>query len=133
MIAPNMATMLAFIFTDANLSSSQLSKMLKSSLEKSFNNISVDGDTSTNDMVSMFSINSKKSNKEKPFTIKQLKKFQVDLDCLSIDLAKKIVIDGEGAKKLIEIEVRGAKNNKQAKNVALSIANSLLVKTAIAG
>ncbi|MBV68507.1 MAG: bifunctional ornithine acetyltransferase/N-acetylglutamate synthase [Pelagibacterales bacterium] len=133
MIAPNMATMLAFIFTDANLSISQLSKMLKHSLEKSFNNISVDGDTSTNDMVSMFSINSKKSNKEKPFTIKQLKKFQVDLDCLSIDLAKKIVIDGEGAKKLIEIEVRGAKNNKEAKNVALSIANSLLVKTAIAG
>ena len=133
MIAPNMATMLAFIFTDANLSISQLSKMLKHSLEKSFNNISVDGDTSTNDMVSIFSINSKKSNQKKPFTIKQLKKIQENLDEVSVELAKKIVIDGEGAKKLIEIEVRGAKNDKQAKNVALSIANSLLVKTAIAG
>ncbi len=133
MIAPNMATMLAFIFTDANLTSSQLSKMLNSSIQKSFNNITVDGDTSTNDMVSIFSIKRKNSNKKKYFNNKQLKKFQKDLDDLSIDLAKKIVVDGEGAKKLIEIEVVRAKNNKQAKNVALSIANSLLVKTAIAG
>ena len=133
MIAPNMATMLAFIFTDANLTNFQLSKMLNSSIQKSFNNITVDGDTSTNDMVSIFSIKRKSSNKKKYFNNKQLKKFQKDLDDLSIDLAKKIVVDGEGAKKLIEIEVVRAKNNKQAKNVALSIANSLLVKTAIAG
>ena len=133
MIAPNMATMLAFIFTDANLTSLQLSEMLNSSVQKSFNNITVDGDTSTNDMVSIFSIKRKNSNKKKYFNNKQLKKFQKDLDDLSIDLAKKIVVDGEGAKKLIEIEVVRAKNNKQAKNVALSIANSLLVKTAIAG
>ena len=133
MIAPNMATMLAFIFTDANLTSLQLNKMLNSSIQKSFNNITVDGDTSTNDMVSIFSIKRKNSYKKKYFNNKQLKQFQKDLDDLSIDLAKKIVVDGEGAKKLIEIEVVRAKNNKQAKNVALSIANSLLVKTAIAG
>ena len=133
MIAPNMATMLAFLFTDANLSPLQLRKMLKSSLQKSFNNITVDGDTSTNDMVSIFSINNKNLIKIKLIIQNNLKKFQKDLDEVSIELAKKIVIDGEGAKKLIEIEVKGAKNDKQAKNVAFSIANSLLVKTAIAG
>ena len=133
MIAPNMATMLAFLFTDANLSSFQLKKMLKSSLQKSFNNITVDGDTSTNDMVSFFSLNKRKSKLVKNFSMHELKKFQNDLDKVSIELAKKIIIDGEGARKLIEIEVKGAKSNKQAKNVAFSIANSLLVKTAIAG
>ena len=107
--------------------------MLKSSLQKSFNNITVDGDTSTNDMVSIFSINNKKSDKTKILNLSQLKKFQKDLDEVAIELAKKIVIDGEGARKLIEIEVTGAKNDKQARNVAFSIANSMLVKTAIAG
>ena len=133
MIAPNMATMLAFLFTDAKLSPSQLRKMLKSSLQKSFNNITVDGDTSTNDMVSIFSINNKKFDKTNIPNFNQLKKFQKDLDEVAIELAKKIVIDGEGAKKLIEIKIIGAKNDKQAKNVAFSIANSLLVKTALAG
>ena len=76
MIAPNMATMLAFLFTDAKLSPSQLSKMLKSSLQKSFNNITVDGDTSTNDMVSIFSINNKKSDKTKIPNFSQLKNFK---------------------------------------------------------
>ena len=74
MIAPNMATMLAFLFTDAKLSPSQLRKMLKSSLQKSFNNITVDGDTSTNDMVSIFSINNKKSDKTKIPNFKPAKK-----------------------------------------------------------
>ena len=120
MISPNMATMLAFLFTDAKLSPLQLRKMLKSSLQKSFNNITVDGDTSTNDMVSFFSTSNEKFDKNKIYSAKQLKKFQKDLDEVSIELAKKIVIDGEGAKKLIEIEVIGAKNDKQAKNVAFS-------------
>ncbi len=133
MIAPNMATMLAFLFTDASFTPSQLRKMLKSSLEKSFNNITVDGDTSTNDMVSFFSLLKKDSNKTKRFSSNEIQKFQKDLDLVCIELAKKIVLDGEGAKKLIDIQVKGAKSNKQAKNVALSIANSLLVKTAIAG
>ncbi|MDC3024179.1 bifunctional glutamate N-acetyltransferase/amino-acid acetyltransferase ArgJ [Alphaproteobacteria bacterium] len=134
MIAPNMATMLAFLFTDANLPSDVLKKMLSSALDKSFNNITVDGDTSTNDMVCIFSLKSETFNKSKKvFTLKELKSFQKDLDVICIELAKKIVLDGEGAKKLIEIQVSGAKSNKQAKNVAFSIANSLLVKTAIAG
>ena len=131
MIAPNMATMLAFIFTDLQIPSKQLKAMLKDAVEESFNKITVDGDTSTNDMVSIFSL---KKNKEKTFLDKKnLKKFQENLNDVAIQLAKKIVIDGEGAKKLIEIEVFGAKNNLQAKNIALSVANSLLVKTAIAG
>ena len=131
MIAPNMATMLAFIFTDLQIPSKQLKAMLKDAVEESFNKITVDGDTSTNDMVSIFSL---KKNNEKTFLDKKnLKKFQENLNDVAIQLAKKIVIDGEGAKKLIEIEVFGAKNNLQAKNIALSVANSLLVKTAIAG
>ena len=134
MIAPNMATMLAFLFTDANLSSETLKRMLNSSIEKSFNSITVDGDTSTNDMVCIFSLQSKNYFKnKKTFNKKKLENFQKDLDVVCIELAKKIVLDGEGAKKLIEIQVSGAKTDKQAKNVAFSIANSLLVKTAIAG
>ena len=131
MIAPNMATMLAFIFTDLQIPSKQLKAMLKDAVEESFNKITVDGDTSTNDMVSIFSL--KKNNEKKFLDKKNLKKFQENLNDVAIQLAKKIVIDGEGAKKLIEIEVFGAKNNLQAKNIALSVANSLLVKTAIAG
>ena len=131
MIAPNMATMLAFIFTDLQIPSKQLKVSLKDAGEESFNKITVDGDTSTNDMVSIFSL---KKNKEKTFLDKKnLKIFQENLNDVAIQLAKKIVVDGEGAKKLIEIEVFGAKNTLQAKNVALSVANSLLVKTAIAG
>ena len=133
MIAPNMATMLAFIFTDLPLSSIQLKKMLNSAIEKSFNRITVDGDTSTNDMVSFFSVKRKERVLLEPLNKNDLSKFQNELNEVAKELAKKIVIDGEGAKKLIEIEVNGAKNNSQAKNVAFSIANSLLVKTAIAG
>ena len=133
MIAPNMATMLAFIFTDLELPLSQLNRMLNSAIEKSFNNITVDGDTSTNDMVSFFSIKKRQSNASVLLDKNSFNKFQRDLDEVAIELAKQIVIDGEGAKKLIEIEVKRAKNNSEAKNVALSIANSLLVKTAIAG
>ncbi len=133
MIAPNMATMLAFIFTDANLSSKALNRLLKSTVQKSFNSITVDGDTSTNDMVSLFSVNSKKNNSKYFLDNEILDTFKKDLEEVAIELAKKIVLDGEGAKKLIEVEVSGAKTNNQAKDVALKISNSLLVKTAIAG
>ena len=133
MIAPNMATMLAFIFTDVELSSAQLSKMLSSSIDRSFNNITVDGDTSTNDMVGLFSIKKRKTNLAASLDKKSLNKFQKYLDEVAIELAKQIVVDGEGAKKLVEIVIKGAKNDSQAKNIAFSIANSLLVKTAIAG
>ena len=131
MIAPNMATMLGFIFTDAQITTKQLQELLKTSVEKSFNSISVDGDASTNDMVSLFSVKNK--SKTKVLNEKDLKSFQKDLDDVAIKLAKQIVIDGEGARKIIEIRVKGAINNIQAKYVAFSVANSLLVKTAIAG
>ena len=131
MIAPNMATMLGFIFTDAQITTKQLQQLLKKSVEKSFNSISVDGDTSTNDMVNLFSVKNK--SKTKILNKKDFKSFQKDLDDVAIQLAKQIVIDGEGARKIIEIRVKGAINNIQAKDVAFSVANSLLVKTAIAG
>ena len=133
MIAPNMATMLAFIFTDATIPIQILKLSLREVLNSSFNNITVDGDTSTNDMVCIFSTNQVKCRKIS--SIKSFKKsrFFKDLEKLCIDLAKKIVIDGEGAKKLIEINVCGASSKKDAKSIASSVANSPLVKTAIAG
>ena len=132
MIAPNMATMLGYIFTDADFSSKILRKLLIEINEKSFNSITVDGDMSTNDMVCFFSTG-KILNKIKTIKDKKLDKFRKDLQALAIDLAKKIIYDGEGATKIIEINVLGAQNYFDAKNVALSIANSPLVKTAIAG
>ena len=132
MIAPDMATMLGYIFTDANFSSKILRELLIEINEKSFNSITVDSDMSTNDMVCFFSTR-KVSNNVKTIKDKVLKKFTQDLQWLAIALAKKIVYDGEGATKLIEICVCGANSYSDAKNVALSIANSPLVKTAIAG
>ncbi len=132
MIAPNMATMLGYIFTDANFSSKILKELLLEINEKSFNSITVDSDMSTNDMVCFFSTR-KILNNIRTIKDKALSKFKEDLQWLAIELAKKIIYDGEGATKLIEICVCGAYNYLDAKNVALSIANSPLVKTAIAG
>ena len=132
MIAPDMATMLGYIFTDADLSSKILQELLIEVNEKSFNSITVDSDMSTNDMVCFFSTR-KILNKVKTIKDKILDKFQKDLQWVAIELAKKIVYDGEGATKIIEVNVLGAKSYSDAKNVALSIANSPLVKTAIAG
>ena len=133
MIYPNMATMLGFIFTDLNISNKLLKLALKKNLDRTFNSITVDGDTSTNDMVLIFSTgkaNNKLIVNEKSeyFKIFSKKLFQVMLS-----LAKQITIDGEGAKKFIEISVTEAKTQKDAKQVAFSIANSQLFKTAIAG
>jgi glutamate N-acetyltransferase/amino-acid N-acetyltransferase len=100
--------------------------------EKSFNSITVDSDMSTNDMVCFFSTR-KILNKVKNIKDKILDKFKKDLQWLAIELAKKIIYDGEGATKIIEVNVLGAQSYLDAKNVALSIANSPLVKTAIAG
>tara|TARA_B100000963_G_C22598847_1_gene659236 strand:+ start:734 stop:1960 length:1227 start_codon:yes stop_codon:yes gene_type:complete len=133
MIAPNMATMLAFIFTDATIPIQILKLSLREVLNSSFNNITVDGDTSTNDMVCIFSTNQVKCRKISSFKSFKNSRFFKDLEKLCIDLAKKIVIDGEGAKKLIEINVCGASSKKDAKSIASSVANSPLVKTAIAG
>ena len=124
MICPNMATMLAFIFTNAHFSSDELQLMLNKVVEKTFNTTVVDGDTSTNDMVLLASVGNKKVDSET---------FEKALNEVCFDLAKKIAKDGEGATKLIQVFVEGAKNDEDAFKAAKSIVSSLLVKTAIFG
>ena len=133
MIAPNMATMLSFIFTDANIPSIFLKAILKKVATTTFNAITVDGDTSTNDMVSIFATGKAKNSKIYNVLDPKLQEFEKTLHRLSLNLAKQIVVDGEGAKKFITVNVIGAKSNVMAKNVAFSIANSPLFKTAVAG
>ncbi len=132
MIRPNMATMLCFIFTDANIPAPMLKKALLASTEKSFNNITVDGNTSTNDMI-LCMANGAAGNKKPAPGSKDHKKFQASLDAVTLSLAKQVVRDGEGATKIVEIEVRNAKNPVEAKRAAMTIAESSLVKTALFG
>ncbi len=132
MIHPNLATMLCFILTDANLSAPMLRKALLASVERSFNNITVDGDTSTNDMV-LCMANGAAGNKRPGTGGKDIKKFQACLDTVTRALAKQVVRDGEGATKFVEIEVRNAKNPAEAKRAAMTVARSSLVKTALFG
>ena len=133
MIAPNMATMLGFIFTDANIPSVILKTILKKITASTFNSITVDSDTSTNDMVAIFATGKAKNLKIYNILDPKLQDFEKALHRLCLNLAKQIVVDGEGAKKFITIKVIGARSSVMAKNVAFSIANSPLVKTAIAG
>ena len=133
MIFPNMATTLGYIFTDADLSNDILNKLLKKNIETTFNAISCDGDTSTNDMVSIFSTGKIKNVNIKNITDKKIKDFDVALHSVLLNLAKRIVADGEGASKFITINVTKSKTEDDAKKIAFSIANSPLVKTAIAG
>ena len=133
MIFPNMATMLGFIFTDLNISNHLLKMALKNNLEKTFNAISVDGDTSTNDMVLIFSTSKANNKKVTNSRSKEYKIFESKLNEVMMSLAKQITIDGEGASKFIEIEVVRARDKKDAKQIAFSIANSQLFKTAVAG
>ena len=133
MIFPNMATALGYIFTDANLSSGVLKQLLKKNIETTFNAISCDGDTSTNDMVAIFATKKIKHSKIKKFNDNKLKDFDKSLHSVLLNLAKRIVGDGEGASKFVSVNVLNAKNIIEAKKVAFSIANSPLVKTAIAG
>jgi glutamate N-acetyltransferase/amino-acid N-acetyltransferase len=133
MIAPNMATMLAFIFTDANIPSVFLKAILKKVISTTFNSITVDSDTSTNDMVSIFATGKAKNSKIYNVLDPKLQDFEKALHKLCLNLAKQIVVDGEGAKKFITINVTGARSVTMAKNVGFSIANSPLFKTAIAG
>ena len=133
MIHPNMATTLGYIFTDAEIPNEVLKKLLKKNIENTFNAISCDGDTSTNDMVSIFSTCKAKHVKIKSFTDKKLKDFDHSLNKVLINLAKRIVADGEGASKFITINVQDSKSETDAKKIAFSIANSPLVKTAITG
>ena len=133
MIAPNMATMLAFIFTDANIPTVFLKAILRKVTATTFNSITVDGDTSTNDMVAIFATG--KANNSKIYNVldPKLQEFEKALHRLSLNLSKQIVVDGEGAKKFITLNVVGARSANMAKNIAFSVANSPLFKTAVAG
>jgi glutamate N-acetyltransferase/amino-acid N-acetyltransferase len=133
MIHPNLATTLGYVFTDANLSNDILKKLLNKNIESTFNAISCDGDTSTNDMVSIFSTAGTKHKKIISINDKILKNFDQSLNKVLLSLAKRVVADGEGASKFISINVNNAKTDTDAKKIAFSIANSPLVKTAIAG
>jgi len=133
MIAPNMATMLAFVFTDANIPSVFLKAILKKVTSTTFNSITVDSDTSTNDMVGIFATGKAKNSKIYNVLDPKLQDFEKALHKLCLNLAKQIIVDGEGAKKFITINVTGARSVAMAKNVGFSIANSPLFKTAIAG
>ena len=133
MIFPNMATTLGFVFTDASLSSSVLQKTLNESIKTTFNAISCDGDTSTNDMVSLFSTNKANNPIIKDYKDSKLKNFRQALKDVMLNLAKRVAGDGEGASKLITIKCKNAKSEEDARNICFSIANSPLVKTAIAG
>jgi glutamate N-acetyltransferase / amino-acid N-acetyltransferase len=134
MIAPDMATMLVFIFTDAAVPAKTLQGLLSASVAKTFNCITVDGDTSTSDTVLLFATGAKgKLTGIKTAADARLRAFAKALDTVCHDLALQVARDGEGAEKLIEITLSGAENNKAAHKIAMSIANSPLVKTAIAG
>ena len=133
MIFPNMATTLGYIFTDASLSSSVLQKLLLKNIETTFNAISCDGDTSTNDMVSIFATGAVKNTEINNLNISKLKAFDKALHSVLLNLAIRVTSDGEGASKFITINVKSSKTQEDAKKIAFSIANSPLVKTAFAG
>ena len=133
MIFPNMATTLGFIFTDANISSGLLKKLLKDNMSSTFNAISCDGDTSTNDMVSIFATGKANNTEIKNLNDKRIKDFKDKLNSVLLNLAKSVVSDGEGATKFIEVNIFNCKKDTDAKKIAFSICNSPLVKTAING
>jgi glutamate N-acetyltransferase/amino-acid N-acetyltransferase len=133
MVHPNMATTLGYIFTDANISNEVLSRLLKKNVENTFNAISCDGDTSTNDMITIFSTSKAKNKKINNISEKKLKYFDNALRNILLNLAKRIVTDGEGASKFITVKIFKSKTEQEAKKIAFSIANSSLVKTAMAG
>ena len=133
MIAPNLATMLSFVFTNADINSNLLKTLLKRSVANSFNAITVDSDQSTNDMITIFSTKAVKIGQNITLNDKAVQKFEIALKKLCLNLAKQVVVDGEGAKKFITINVINAKSLGSAKNIAFSIANSPLFKTAVAG
>ena len=133
MVAPDMATMLAFIFTDAAIAKTELQKLLVETADRTFNSITVDSDTSTNDSVIAFSTGLAGNRNDHSIESEELSPFREAFHDVMLDLAHQIVRDGEGATKFVEVRVSGAENNKAAKTIALAIANSPLVKTAIAG
>ena len=134
MIAPDMATMLSFVFTDAPLSAAVLQSLLKAGVADTFNAVTIDGDTSTSDTLLAFATG---AAKDAPKITRagdpRLKAFAKAFHDVLADLAEQVARDGEGARKLVEVVVEGAASDKSARKIAMSIANSPLVKTAIAG
>ncbi len=133
MIAPDMATMLCFVFTDAKLPAKVLQETLSHCVKRSFNATTVDSDTSTSDTVLLFATGTAPQGKVDVSDKKEVRRFRDALEAVLHDLALQVVRDGEGAQKLIRIDVTGAASKKSAHRVAMAIANSPLVKTAIAG
>ena len=133
MIQPNMATTLGYIFTDADIPNNVLKKLLKKNVDTTFNAISCDSDTSTNDMVSIFSTGKVKHSKIQNINDEKINDFDKALNRVLLNLAKRVVADGEGASKFITIHGQNFKTENDARKIAFSIANSPLVKTAIAG
>ena len=133
MIFPNMATTLGFVFTDASLSSNILKQLLNKNIKSTFNAISCDGDTSTNDMVSIFATNQVRHSEIKSINDPKLRDFDKALNEVLLNLAKRVAADGEGASKFITINTINCRNEEDAKKISFSVANSPLVKTAIAG
>ncbi len=133
MIHPDMATTLGFVFTDAKISGKILKQLLKKNIQNTFNAITCDGDTSTNDMVSIFSTSYAGNKDIKSFKDKALNEFDRSLNNVLRNLAKSVAADGEGASKFVTIKVEKCKKEEDAKKICFAIANSPLVKTAIAG
>ena len=133
MIYPSLATALGFVFTDLSISSSVLKQLLKKNIKTTFNAISCDGDTSTNDMVSIFATGEANNSQINNVKDSKLEKFNNCLHTVLLNLAKRVVADGEGASKFITVSVINCKTEEDAKKISFSIANSPLVKTAIAG
>jgi len=133
MIAPDMATMLSFVFTDATLPQDVLQECLSKGCDESFNCTTVDGDTSTSDTLLLAATGAAKHDRVEKAGDPRLRGFRKALNAVLKDLAIQVVKDGEGASKFVTIDVTGAKSKKAAKRIALAIANSPLVKTAIAG
>jgi glutamate N-acetyltransferase/amino-acid N-acetyltransferase len=132
MIAPDMATMLCFVFTDAKLPAAVMQKLLTASADRSFNCITVDGDTSTSDTVLFAATGQAKHRRITAATDPALRDFRAKFDDLMLDLAHQVVRDGEGAQKFVTIRVTGAASAKAARKIGLTVGNSPLVKTAIA-
>ncbi len=133
MIAPDMATMLCFVATDAKIPAPVLDKLLRRGVETSFNRTTVDSDTSTSDTVLLFATGEARHPRVPAEGGRMLADFAASLDDLLLDLALQVVRDGEGAQKLVRIDVTGATNSRSARKIAMAVANSPLVKTAIAG
>ena len=133
MVYPSLATTLGFVFTDLSISSSVLKQLLKKNIKTTFNAISCDGDTSTNDMVSIFATGEANNTQINNVNDAKLEKFNNCLHTVLLNLAKRVAADGEGASKFITVNTINCKTEDDAKKISFSIANSPLVKTAIAG